>query len=160
MLSADSKIRIRTAAPTEAAAIAAILYESFLEYKPIYTPEGFAATTPPAAEIERRFDEGPIWVAVGEGAIVGTVSAVLKSGRVYVRSMAILPAARGHAIGRRLLELVEQWAQEHGHRELFLCTTPFLDRAIRLYEGHGFRRSQEGPHELFGTPLFTMVKRL
>jgi short-subunit dehydrogenase len=40
-----------------------------------------------------------------------------------------------------------------------LSTTP-LTRAISLYEQYGFRRSDEGPNNLFGTPLFTMVKVL
>ena len=160
MQSTESGIAIRTAVATEACAIASVLYESFLEYRSIYTAGGFAATTPAAAEIECRFSEGPVWVAVQEDAIIGTVSAVPKSNRVYVRSMAILPAARGHASGRRLLLQVEQWALAHGYRDLYLSTTPFLSRAIRLYESCGFRRSNEGPHDLFGTPLFTMVKRL
>jgi ribosomal protein S18 acetylase RimI-like enzyme len=43
-------------------------------------------------------------------------------------------------------------------RRLFLSTTPFLDRAISLYERFGFQRNEEGLRELFGTPLFTMEK--
>jgi hypothetical protein len=43
---------------------------------------------------------------------------------------------------------------------LLLSTTPFLSEAIKLYERSGFRRSTEGPRELFGTPLFTMEKQL
>ena len=72
--------------------------------------------------------------------------------------MAILPTARGQGIGRVLLEQVERFASESGQRRLFLSTTPFLLRAIRLYEQFGFRRSGEGLQDLFGTPLFTMVK--
>lgn len=41
-----------------------------------------------------------------------------------------------------------------------LSTTPFLARAIRLYEQSGFQPTTEGPSDLFGTPLFTMVKTL
>ncbi len=55
---------------------------------------------------------------------------------------------------------VENVASEHGFRRLFLSTTPFLTSAIRLYERWGFQRSDEGPHDLHGTPLFTMVKIL
>jgi len=48
--------------------------------------------------------------------------------------------------------------RERGCKRLYLSTTPFLHSAIRLYERCGFRRTDEGPHDLFGTPLFTMEK--
>ena len=79
---------------------------------------------------------------------------------LYVRSMAVLPAARGHHLGELLLDLIELYAREHGHNRLYLSTTPFLHRAIRLYENHGFRRTNTGPQDLFGTPLFSMEKFL
>ena len=59
-----------------------------------------------------------------------------------------------------LLTHVEKFAASQGFSRLFLSSTPFLDRAIRLYEAFGFRRTAEGPHELFGAPLFTMEKLL
>jgi hypothetical protein len=43
---------------------------------------------------------------------------------------------------------------------MYLSATPFLLRAIQFYENFGFARSAEGPHDLFGTPLFTMVKNV
>jgi hypothetical protein len=55
---------------------------------------------------------------------------------------------------------VETFARAERYQSLILSTTPFLTDAIRLYEQGGFRRSQEGPQELFGTPLFAMVKEL
>ncbi|MBC7909661.1 MAG: GNAT family N-acetyltransferase, partial [Pyrinomonadaceae bacterium] len=79
---------------------------------------------------------------------------------LYIRGMAALPLARGQGIGELLLKHVESFAREHGHERLTLSTTPFLDRAIRLYERAGFLRSDDGPHDLFGTPLFTMAKVL
>jgi GNAT superfamily N-acetyltransferase len=104
--------------------------------------------------------EGPVWVAVRDGAVVGTVSVVPRGESLYLRGMAVLPAARGRGLGEALLSRVEEFAAAHGYERLWLSTTPFLSRAIRLYERAGFRRSDDGPHELFGTPLFTMEKAL
>ena len=156
----DAGIQIRAANANDVPAIAAVLRAAFLEYEPLYTPGGFAATTPSADQIHQRLSEGPIWVALQAGDIVGTVSAVPKGQACYVRGMAIVPAARGRHIGEHLLEQVEQFALAQDAERLYLSTTPFLDRAIRLYERWGFHRSEDGPRSLFGTPLFTMVKPL
>ena len=153
-----AEVIIRRAVPEDAAAVASVLYESFAEYEPSYTPEGFAATVSDPEQVRARIEREQVWVAVKDGKIVGTVGAVPKGDALYVRSMAVVPAARGGEVGRRLLERVEEFAAVRGFGRMFLSTTPFLTRAIRLYERAGFRRSPEGPHELFGTPLFTMVK--
>ena len=151
---------IRLAGPDDTPAIAALLLQSFAEYEPLYTAEGFKATTPPSQEVLNRMKEGPVWIAINDGAIVGTVSVVTKGESLYVRGMAVLPSARGQRTGQLLLEHIEHYAAEQNCRRLFLSTTPFLNRAIQLYEHFGFRRSPEGPHDLFGTPLFTMAKKI
>lgn len=151
---------IRRASPVDAEAIASVLLESFREFEPLYTAGGFAATTPSREEVLDRMEEGPIWIALDEGKIVGTASVVPKEGELYVRGMAVRPSSRGRGCGWRLLELIEDHARQGGFRRLFLSTTPFLDSAIRLYERHGFHRTDEGPHDLHGTPLFTMEKQL
>jgi GNAT superfamily N-acetyltransferase len=155
-----TSLSIRLAEIQEAASVASVLYQSFVEFRALYTPAAFAATTPSQDQIRKRWSEGPVWVAVQNHAVVGTVSAVPKGEALYLRSMAVLPPARGQKIGRLLLEQVERFAVERGFRSLYLSTTPFLTRAIRLYEQSGFRRSSAEPHDLHGTPLFTMEKRL
>jgi GNAT superfamily N-acetyltransferase len=157
----EPHIQIRRAVPDDAASIAQVLREAFVEYEEFYTREGFAATTPGPEQIGNRLREGPAWVAVHLETIVGTASAVVRDEGLYIRGMAVLPSARGRKVGELLLAEIEGYAAAHKCRRLFLSTTPFLCRAIRLYEQTGFRRSeQEGPHDLFGTPLFTMVKTL
>jgi len=156
----SSLVIIRTASPRDATQIARLLRESFAEYKALYTDGGFSATTPTAGQIRDRFDEGPVWVAVLAGKIVGTVAAVSRGEELYIRSMAVHGAARGQGIGKLLLNEVEDFALACPHKRLVLSTTPFLTSAIRLYEQAGFRRSDEGPHDLSGTPLFTMSKTL
>lgn len=156
----DPGIQIRAASADDAVSIAGVLHAAFVEYEPQYTPAGFSATTLAAEGVLKRLSEGPIWVALQEGQVVGTVCAYLKASTCYMRGMAIVPAARGQRIGERLLEHVEQFAREQHAERLYLNTTPFLERAIRLYERYGFQRIEEGPLTLFGTPLFAMVKPL
>jgi ribosomal protein S18 acetylase RimI-like enzyme len=153
-------IQIRMAAPADVPSIAAVLRESFAEYKASYTDEAFAATAAASEQIQSRMNEGPVWVAAREAAIIGTVSVVPHSGALYIRGMAVLPSARGLRIGEALLKQVESFASAHGCERLLLSTAPFLARAIRLYERMGFKRSDEGPHDLCGTPLFTMEKEI
>jgi GNAT superfamily N-acetyltransferase len=104
--------------------------------------------------------EGPIWMAIEEETVVGTVSGVPVGNALLVRSLAVLPSERGQGTGELLLDQVENYAYENGYTRLVLSTTPFLTPAIRLYEQFGFRRSSEGPSDRLGTPIFTMVKEL
>ncbi len=153
-------VTIRRAGPEDASAIARVLYESFVEFQALYTDGGFAATALGAEEILIRVRKGPAWVALRDEVGVGTVAAVAKGASVYVRGMAVVPAARGLGVGASLLSTVENWAVREGYGRLFLSSTPFLISAIRLYEGFGFRRVEEEPQDLFGTELFTMEKVL
>ena len=154
------QVSIRAAAVEDASAVSAVLRLAFAEYEFLYTEEGYAATTPDEATISTRMQEGPLWVAVCQGEIVGTASAVRKPTGVYVRGMGVLPSARGLGLGGLLLEEIERFAAKLGSRRLFLSTTPFLHRAIQLYRTLGYSPTGEGPHDLFGTPLFTMEKLL
>jgi GNAT superfamily N-acetyltransferase len=153
-----SLIQIRLATSADLPRLAALLHAAFIEYKSSYTDEGFAATTPTAEQLAKRMTEGPIWVAEENGMLHGAVSAVSRGEDLYIRGMAVLPESRGLGVAQLLLATVERFAQSH--KRLTLSTTPFLINAIRLYERSGFRRTTDGPHDLFGTPLFTMVKKL
>jgi GNAT superfamily N-acetyltransferase len=153
-------IEIRTATAADAPAIEAVLSESFEEYKPRYTNAAFEATIPGRETILRRMEEGPTWVAVSEGEVVGTISAFPKGSVLCLRGLAVPPAERGKALGRLLLVHVARYAFHNGYRRMTLMTTPFLTRANREYEHFGFKRSKEGPREIHGTPFYTMTKRL
>ena len=158
MTQSASEVRVRRATTDDAAWVASVLRQAFSEYEQFYTEQGYAATTPGASEIVARMGQGPVWVAVHKKQIVGTGSVVPKPEGIYIRGMAVIPSARGLGIGRRLLDEIQHFAIAQGCARLFLSTTPFLSTAIRLYEAFGFRRMNDGPHDLFGRPLFTMEK--
>ena len=151
-------VEVRRATADEAALIASVLHQAFVEYESLYTPKAFAVTTPTPVEIEQRWNEGPVWSVVRDGRLVGTIAAVAKDDALYIRSMAVVPSARGQGVGKILLVEVENFARAGGFQRMLLSTTPFLDDAIRLYQRFGFKRTPEGPTDLAGTPLFTMEK--
>jgi GNAT superfamily N-acetyltransferase len=159
-MSAKAQLEIRGAGPDDAGAIAGVLYQAFVEFRTLYTDGGFTATALDAEQVLIRMGEGPVWVALSERVTMGTVAAVVKNDSVYIRGMAVLPSARSLGTGVGLLREVENWSASEGYSRLFLSTTPFLHAAIRLYEKSGFRRTDDGLHDLFGTPLFNMEKFL
>jgi ribosomal protein S18 acetylase RimI-like enzyme len=153
-------MRVRLAIQTDMPAVASLLSRSFLEYETSYTEKAFAATISTIGELRDRLSEGPVWVAVDGETIVGTVSGVPDGNALYIRSLAVSPGNRGQGLGKTLLDQAEDYAYEKGYTRLVLSTTPFLTSAIRLYERCGFRRSNEGPTDRLGTPIFTMTKQL
>ena len=156
----DKQVDVRLAGPGEAVDVCTVLRSAFAEYRTLYTAKAYDATAPTPDQIRDRWGEGPVWVAQMGDRIVGTVAAVLRHPSLHVRSMGILPESRGLGIGRLLLDHVEAFARERGMKRLVLCTTPFLARAIRLYELFGFKQESTGPDDLCGTPLVTMAKQL
>ena len=144
----------------DAAAIASVLHDAFAEFRPLYSDAGFAATITTPAGVLSRLGEGPVWVAEIGGANVGTVSAVPRPSGLYIRGMAVAPSARGRGVAGVLLGAAERFGRAAGITRAFLSTTPFLHGAIRLYERAGYTRVPHSEHDLLGTPLVTMEKRL
>src|SRR5580765_7064444 len=95
IMKTEKTIKIRMAVSSEAAAIAALLYQAFAEYKPLFTEKGFEDSTPVQKEIEDRIAEKAVWVAVFDNDIAGTVSILPCSEGLFIRSMAVSPGARG-----------------------------------------------------------------
>jgi N-acetylglutamate synthase-like GNAT family acetyltransferase len=151
--------RIRRATPSDAKAVSALLKRAFQEYEPLYTPDAFVATVQPESGILERLEEGPLWVAETEKAVIGAVAAHRVQDFVMVRGMAVDPAARGQRIGKVLLGFTEDFARTQGVRSMSLYTTAFLLSAIRLYQSSGFAFTGEKamPH---GTELLHMRKVL
>lgn len=155
------EIEYRRAEPNDSKAISDLLLETFGEFKSEYMPGAFEYTTPNAEIVRGRFDEGPIWIAMDGDLMVGTVSGLPEPERFYIRSMAVKPGVQGRGIGKRLLDLLETYAREHGFEKLYLYTTYVLPAAQPLYEKNGFYVLRETPpDEWFDMPGLEMEKVL
>jgi hypothetical protein len=93
-------VMVRRAVPEDAPAIASMLHASFVEFRLLYTPEGFAATAVTAEEVLVRLSEGPVWVTRWEDSLCGTVAAVARGSALYVRGMAVLPTVEARVSAR------------------------------------------------------------
>lgn len=153
-------LSIRLADKDDREAIAGLLLVSFAAYQHLYTQQAFEATVIDPEEAGHRMTEGPIWLVEDNNKMLGTISVVPSNNQVYIRGMAVHPTARKQGIGLQLLRKVERFAQQQNSDRLYLSTTPYLRRAIHLYQRFGFRIVNEGPFHLHQTPLFTMEKKL
>lgn len=151
-------IKIRRAVNADAAAVSALLYKAFVEYKSLYSEKGFEATTPGREVIGDRINKKVVWLIMNGDTIAGTVSLFPQRDQLYVRSLAVNPNERGQGIGIILMDHVHEMALAFGCSFIKLTTTPFLLPAIKLYEKFGFEA--QGKDDLFGTPLIWMSKSL
>ena len=157
----EQELKIRLATSEDSVAIAEVLHEAFLPFREHYTAEAFDVVTPSVEIIESRFVEGPIWVAVKDDKLVGTVSLTTEPEGLYIRSMAVRPGAQGLGIGHRLLDALNDHVSESEIGRIFLYTTYFVPGAKELYEKHGFKWVRDTTaEEWYGTPGLEMDKFL
>ncbi len=100
----------------------------------------------------RRAREAEIWVAVDGGQVLGSVtfapvgSAYREIGRDdegEFRMLAVSPSARGHGIGRALVERCVQRSRELGYAGVRMSSMDVMTSAHRIYERLGFTRVPE-----------------
>lgn len=86
---------------------------------------------------------GNFWVALSEGAVVGTVALLdLGNQQAALRKMFVHASFRGskHGVSARLLETLFGWCLAQGVTEVYLGTTEKFLAAHRFYERNGFQR--------------------
>jgi GNAT superfamily N-acetyltransferase len=107
----------------------------------------FAAQHDPARE--------RAWIADLDGRRVGCVFCVAgdEPGTAKLRILLVHPDARGHGVGRRLVDTCLAFAREAGYDHVRLWTNDVLAAARRIYLAAGFRLVTEAPHHSFGVDL-------
>lgn len=108
------------------------------------------------AEYHESFKSGRenAWIAEIDGARAGCVFCVERDAETaQLRILLVEPWARGHGIGRRLVDECMDFARKAGYSRMMLWTNDVLVSARRIYEAVGFRLVEEDRHHSFGHEL-------
>ncbi|WP_329176856.1 helix-turn-helix domain-containing GNAT family N-acetyltransferase [Streptomyces decoyicus] len=113
-----------------------------------------------AEQFDPRWDR--TWIAELGGERVGAVMCV-RDGRPKVARLRLLlvePGARGHGVGRQLVDSCVEFARNAGYDEMVLWTNSVLGAARGIYQRAGFELVAESAHHSFGQDLVGQDWRL
>jgi len=100
-------------------------------------------------------DREGAWVAELDGDRAGAVYCVRRADEVaQLRLLFVDAEARGHGVGRGLVEHCIEFARGRGYERMMLSTVSPLASARRIYDAAGFRQTKEEPDPAFPEGTF------
>jgi DNA-binding MarR family transcriptional regulator/GNAT superfamily N-acetyltransferase len=108
------------------------------------------------AKFLREFDAAAerCWIAELGDEPVGTIMLVRgPDGLAKLRLLLVEDSARGHGVGRLLVQECVSFAREAGYKGVTLWTQANLFAARKLYDAAGFKLDKSEPHSSFGQSL-------
>jgi GNAT superfamily N-acetyltransferase len=139
---------IRNATPDDADAAA--LLSADLGY-----PADAATMRTRLGHLTRQPDHG-VFVACRDGRVVGWVHVLAShhlqaDPRAEIGGLVVEAASRSLGVGAALVARAEQWAREHGFREVLVRSQTFREAAHRFYRREGYAQTKTSA--VFAKPL-------
>ena len=151
---------IREADAEDAPAILNCLAIAFAPYRASYTPGAWLNTVLTPESLQQRLWSMDILVAVSpQTGVVGTIAFAENGDEGHLRGMAVLESWQGRGAAEALLLAAEAELISRKCGRITLDTTEPLQRAMRFYEKHGYRRSSKVT-DFFGMQLYEFMKEL
>jgi len=152
------EIVIRRGTAADVRGILECLAVAFEPYRTSYTRDAYLDTILTEETFATRLASMRVFVAVAGDQIVGTIACARQNAdEGHLRGMAVLPEWLGRGIAEKLLRAAEAELARQGCSRITLDTTEPLQRAMRFYEKHGYRRSGRTT-DFFAMPLHEYVK--
>lgn len=158
-----SEIAIRPAVEADAAALATLGRETFIDT--FVAPEGFAIPYPPEdlqAFLDHSFSPDTIlgklkepgaawWVAERGGELLAFANVgpntlphpEARPSHAELRRLYVAKSAQGLGLGTRLLAVALEWMEAHGDGPLWIGVWSGNLKAQKLYAAHGFQKAGE-----------------
>jgi len=150
---------LRTATLADASKILATIAAAFEQYRgKLVPPSGAFQETVEAIAAELAKDAGAI-VAERNGEMLGCVMTYEVEGDLYFGRLAVLPAARGTGLARRLIEAVEADARRRGLPGVRLGVRIALTDNQRLFQSLGYREISREAHPGFDYPTSINMRK-
>jgi len=150
---------LRAAVRTDAAEIAATIAAAFEQYRGKLIPEsGAFGETAEAIASELAKGAGAI-VAERNGEMVGCVMIHEMEGDLYFGRLAVLPAARGTGLARRLIDAVEAEARRRDLPGIRLGVRVVLTDNQRRFQSLGYREISREAHPGFDHPTSINMRK-
>lgn len=152
-------ITIRTATIADAAALAATIAAAFEQYRGRLKPDS-GALRETGASIAAEIDSGAgALIAERNGTIVGCVITKDIDGDLYLGRLSVLPFARGHNIGRRLIAAVESEARRRNLPATRLSVRIALPQNQRLFASLGYAETGRENHPGLAEPTIINMRK-
>jgi ribosomal protein S18 acetylase RimI-like enzyme len=150
---------VRAASASDATILAATIATAFAQYRGKLVPESSAFRETPDA-ILAQFDNGTgAFIAERAGAVVGCIMTEEMEGDLYFGRLAVLPAARGLGVAKKLIDAVEADARTRGLPGVRLGVRVALTGNQKLFNSLGYREISREAHPGFDYPTSINMRK-
>ena len=123
--------------------------QDFADYGSNVAHEAYCARIAAEFIISSNLPRSRAWLV--ETTVVGSILIIERDDNLaQLRLLFVDRSVRGGGVGRWLVEESVRYSRDAGFRGVYLWTVEGLDRAIRIYEAVGFRRTSESVLEGWG----------
>lgn len=147
----SSAVEVRAAGPGDVDAVTRLVQ---LAYEP-YVPRIGRRPAPMDADYPAAVDTGRVWVAEGDGTIIGLLVLEIAADHVLVVNVAVAPDAQGRGVGSALLTFAELEADRRGLDTVRLYTNVAMTENIAYYRRRGYQETHRADEDGFGRVFLT-----